>query len=62
MKIQNHGSSMKDWCHLCGKRVSYSADIWYPENAEHDKENTQYIRICVECAKEIMDAALATPV
>lgn len=46
MTINMHGN---DWCHICGKRKSELADIWYPKNAEHEKEETEYIRICYEC-------------
>lgn len=50
-KIADHGTP--DWCHLCGIRQAYLADIWYPKNAEHDKKQTQYIRICCDCGKQI---------
>ena len=46
-RISTHG---KDWCHLCGKRQKYTADVWYPENAEHQDKCTEYIRICLDCA------------
>lgn len=51
MRIYLHDSV--DWCHLCGKRSSPLADIWYPENAEHDRGNTKYVRICVPCGEKI---------
>ena len=48
MQIKDHGTN--DWCHLCGNRQDHLVDIWYPLNAEHSNEDTQYIRICSECA------------
>ena len=46
-----------DWCHLCGIRQDYLADIWYPDNAEHGGPNTKYIRICFECGNSIIHAS-----
>lgn len=57
MKVIYHDSP-RDWCHLCGKRKYPTADIWFPENAEHNKKNTRYIRVCSECAETIRDIAL----
>ena len=51
MKIAVHAT--KDWCHLCGERSTPSVDVWYPENAEHSKVNTEYIRICLACSQLI---------
>ena len=51
MRIASHG--VLDWCHICGKRDNPLADVWYPENAEHDTKDTKYIRICVVCANMI---------
>lgn len=67
--MQRHGSS-SDWCHLCGVRSSFTADIWYPENAEHDPPvepgpphaGRKYIRICDECARRIFRTAITPPV
>lgn len=47
--IINHGTS--DWCHVCGRRESPCADIFFPVNAEHDKPLARYIRICADCAE-----------
>ena len=53
--IWKHGCE-NDWCHICGFRRDSTADIFYPANAEHDKANTKYIRICSGCAFSILDA------
>ena len=53
-EIACHG--IVDWCHLCGIRRE-TADVWYPVNAEHDKMNAKYIRICAGCADDIGAAA-----
>jgi len=45
-----------DWCHICGHRRKETADVFYPKNAEHDKTNTMYIRICTTCAENILTA------
>lgn len=50
-----------DWCHLCGNRTNKLADVWYPENAEHDVHkkmppDKNYIRICAGCAARIVEA------
>lgn len=54
-----HGA---DWCHLCGKRRKHTADVWYPENAEHDPPahaggppvaGRNYIRVCGQCGQRI---------
>lgn len=47
MKIGYHGNN--DWCHVCGERHYATVDITYPENAEHDKSDKKYIRICSNC-------------
>lgn len=57
MKVIQHHSP-NDWCHLCGKREHPLADIWFPEEAESDTENTRYIRICSGCAEKIRGIAL----
>lgn len=55
MKIWKHAPN--DWCHICGDRSNDTVDVWYPENAEHDKEDTmKYIRICMNCAEKILAA------
>ena len=51
----------RDWCHLCGWRTSPLADIWYPDNAEHQTANTKYIRICVSCGERIANVAIHGP-
>ena len=59
-KITKHISN--DWCHLCGDRVDYSADISYPNNAEavvldggYVRGPSHYVRICHGCACIIVD-------
>ena len=48
MTILFHGND--DWCHVCGERGNAMADIRYPDNAEHDKEDvSRYTRICEIC-------------
>lgn len=62
--IWRHGNDF-DWCHLCGTRSDETADIWYPDNAEHDPpavpgmvhRDRHYIRICAKCAKTIATVA-----
>jgi len=56
MRLTEHYKPI-DWCHLCGRRQYPVADIWFPENAEHDKLCTRYIRICAECAEQISAVA-----
>lgn len=61
-----------DWCHLCGRRSSANADIWYRDPTEHPNAESAcasqrdaaygdpgsvYIRICQYCAGRI--AAIA---
>ena len=56
MVIFSHGCS--DWCHICGNRPQKLVDISYPTNAEHDSKTSKYIRICLDCARlmvEIME-------
>ena len=53
--IKNHDRS-GDWCHVCGSREDAQADVWYPENAEHSKDDQRYIRICEQCANLILAA------
>jgi sulfatase maturation enzyme AslB (radical SAM superfamily) len=55
-EISSH-CSHDDWCHLCGKRSRRNADIWYPDNAEHDHACERYIRICRACALRIAETA-----
>lgn len=52
-QISKHAGN--DWCHICGKRSYENIDIRYPKNAEHDIENTEYIRICSNCIKICAD-------
>ena len=47
--------SENDWCHICGYRRKETADVFYPDNAEHDKINTKYIRVCTDCARNILE-------
>lgn len=58
--IKSHRSP--DWCHWCGLRVD-TADVWWPENAEHDHglvnqreavAARRYVRICAECARRVL--------
>ena len=64
-EIASHASS-NDWCHLCGKRSSKNADVWWSENAEHDRGAVnqraavgagRYVRICAVCAEKIVECA-----
>lgn len=65
--IWNHGMK-NDWCHVCGNRSDETADVWYPQNAEHatkmqhqnTKSSAKYVRICRDCATKILDATKAT--
>ncbi len=58
----------EDWCHVCGRRSSANADIWYRDPAEHPNAEgasepdqamfygdpgSSYIRICKYCAGRI---------
>lgn len=43
----------RDWCHICGQRRERLADVWYPRNAEHGGRDTEYIRVCCQCAEWI---------
>lgn len=52
--IWKHSGS--DWCHICGYRVNPTADVFYPHNSEHDQSNSKYIRICTNCAENILTA------
>ena len=58
MKMNSHSVPYQgfDWCHLCGVREDYLADIWYPDNAEHSGPNKHYIRICYKCGDRIIHA------
>jgi ribosome-binding protein aMBF1 (putative translation factor) len=57
LKIWKHGTHL-DWCHLCGKRKTASADVWYAFNAEREiYEPSRYVRICVDCAERIVKVA-----
>ena len=48
--------SPNDWCHICGYRRENTADVFYPDNAEHDKLNAKYVRVCTDCAQNILTA------
>ena len=52
MNITYHDND--DWCHTCGERNSPTADVSYPENAEHGGANKKYIRICSTCASRVL--------
>jgi len=52
MKMSYHGNN--DWCHICGERHYATVDIRYPENAEHEKDDKKYIRICSSCIQQAM--------
>jgi hypothetical protein len=54
--ITNHGMN-NDWCHICGERSDNTADVRFPENAEHDEELTRYVRVCGSCADAIGEKA-----
>ena len=64
--IWKHGIE-NDWCHVCGNRSDETADVWYPQNAEHatkaqhksTTEPAKYVRICSDCAAKILKAAKA---
>lgn len=58
-KIIRHGTD-PDWCHICGERKTKTADVSYPENAEHPENKPsqgKYVRICDGCAEEIAAVA-----
>lgn len=56
MKIGAHHS--EDWCHICGKRKQSNAAIWFSKNAEHEpKDESRYLRMCSDCAKDIAEIA-----
>ena len=42
---------MEDWCHLCGERTKPFVECWYPENAEHDRKQTEFLRVCAACVE-----------
>ena len=50
-----------DWCHVCGCRRQIAfADIWRPQNAEHERDpgrRAQYLRVCRACLQTLADAA-----
>ena len=52
MKMGYHESG--DWCHVCGKRHYEAVDIFYPDNAEHEKKDKKYVRICSLCVQRAM--------
>lgn len=52
MQISYHGNN--DWCHLCGDRHYSTVDVRYPDNAEHEKANKKYIRICSACIQQML--------
>ena len=65
MKMSLHTN---DWCHLCGKRQPYLVDVWYPENAEQERQKPksfnrdrehqyEYLRICRTCIDTLLRVA-----
>lgn len=56
MKVTAHVSH--DWCHICGERSEFNADVSYPENAEHGGPDSKYIRICHDCGLRIASASI----
>ena len=52
-----------DWCHVCGERNNRNAELWWPDNAEHEKIVFQreavaagrYLRICEKCIGRLGD-------
>jgi hypothetical protein len=52
MKMTYHGNT--DSCHICGERHYATVDIFYPENAEHDKSEKRYLRICSSCIQNAL--------
>lgn len=44
----------RDWCHVCGKRKELFTEISYPENAEHGREGSKFVRICSDCLKQAL--------
>ncbi len=45
----------EDWCHICGTRTNQIADIFYPENAENENDEKEYVRMCINCASTIIE-------
>jgi len=51
-QLMKEVSSGNDWCHVCGGRGQRTfVLIDYPANAEHDKKNTKFLRICKDCVE-----------
>jgi hypothetical protein len=43
-----------EWCHFCGGRdTGPFAEVWYPDNAEHETVDRHYIRFCSACVGRI---------
>jgi hypothetical protein len=51
-----------DWCHLCGTRQGQNVEIWYPVNAEHQRQDSPhkgasrvngFLRVCADCGETI---------
>jgi hypothetical protein len=54
--------SGSDWCHLCGTRQDHNVEIWYPANAEHERQDSPhkgasrangFLRVCADCGETI---------
>lgn len=59
MNPARFSSHCVDWCHLCGERRR-TADVYYSDNAENDppgKAQQHYVRICADCAWQILSFA-----
>jgi hypothetical protein len=50
-----------DWCYFCGQRKARLVEVFFPENAEHEKkcttpETADYVRFCRECMAILLGA------
>ena len=43
-----------DWCFLCEQRRNRLVAINYPFENENQKNQTQFIRVCLDCLKRAM--------
>jgi len=46
-----------DWCFLCNNRKEKSTAISYVFGNEHVKNETHFIRICMDCLKRAVNVA-----
>jgi hypothetical protein len=45
-----------EWCHFCGKRSTGPfIEVWYPDNAEHETNDSHYLRFCEACSHRIYE-------